>query len=672
MRYVATISLFFISWIASAQIHPDYFLQKAATNYQAQHYDIAIDYAKRALNLDSAQEMAYQLLSSSYLQQSNWSEGLEMARLGLNKFPNATGLHWLMAEAALQTRQYQLAVAHYKLTKTGFFGQKQVGTIKLKKLNLRLGECYTQLANAAMQQGNEQEGLQYFKKANQLLDTHVFSFVNLAFAYAKLQQWDKSLAMAEKGLVQFPANESLIKAKANALYHKKDLGGVEKEYEKLHKSNPNDLDVAIAYGELLMGNQQFQKAAEVYDELLKKYPKNRKIYESLISSNEARLNYEGKVKILRKMLPHFDSAKVYQRIAATYEKMEKWDLVSQYYDTLLSLQPTDTFTIKQKLANVYVQQDSLNKAIIGYEELYQQQPDNVEVLESLAAVYEKTENWEQARKYYQQLETLEKSEKVYTNLGRVSYHQGNEAQALGYYEKSLLINENPESLLGIAKLIRANDQDSALHLAESAFKMAFTTLSQYEKKLNSKLGNDNSIARLLSNKELLKTIEAHEQFATSAFHYLASFKFALVNEQVASLIDDFPKSARVYFLVGEFFYANKKSEKAYQLLTRSAQLNPNFKETQMLLGAIYEERSEYYRSILAYERALTLDVEDNAIYGHLIRVYRAYDKLDLLCEKWMVKYEASDNEEVLRPHLVEALHKAGKVEIAQKIIAEKI
>jgi len=659
-----------LSWFAHAQVHPDYFLQKAAKSYQDKHFEMAIDNARRTLNLDSSEQKAYYILSSSYLQQSNWSEAIASAKLGLQHFPKVVGLHWLLAEGALQSKSFQLAAHHFEQVKNSFSGQTRIGNISSEKLNLRLGECYTQMGNGAVQQGNKKLALDYFKKANHLLEDNAFSYVNLAFAYASLTQWENSLNTAEKGLVQFPDNDGLIKAKASALYQQKDYQGVEKEYAKLYRSNPDDLETAIAYGELLMANQQFQKASELYNELLKKHPKEKKIYESLITSYELRLNYEGKVGILRQMLPHFDKKAIYQRIAATYEDIEKWDKARKYYDTLLILQPDNAFEIEQKLANTYSQQDSLNQAAQHYEDLYRRRPENVSVLKNLAWVYEKNQKWEESLQNYQKLEALEQSAWVYSRLGAVNQRLNEEAVALKYYRKSLAYQENPEALLGISTIIKPSQPDSALHMAEEAFTIAFTKLSQYESRLNSKLGDNKSMASLIGNKELLKEIEAYERLATDAFHQLAAFDFNVVNRQITSLVDEFPKSARVYYLVGEFNYKNHHKERAMSLLQRSAQLNANFKDTHVLLGAIYEERQQYYQSILSYERALTLDNKDDDIYTHLIRLYKSYDKLDLLCDKWIAKYEAAENQEVLRQHLIEVLHKAGKFELAQKIIEE--
>jgi tetratricopeptide (TPR) repeat protein len=673
MRYLLTISFFLLSLAANAQLPPDYFLEKAVQSYQDKDFQSSINYTKSVLKQDSSEQRAYHILSSSYMGQHNWTKGIESAQLGLIHFPNSAGLHWLMAEGALQSKKYQVAATHYEQVKTHFSVQKEIaGGINLKELNLRMGECYTQLGNEAMKQGAEKVTITHFKKANQLLSDNAFSYLNLSFAYAQAEQWNASQKIAEEGLSKFPSNDDLRKAKASALYHKKDYQGVEKEYKKLHESNPRDLTIAIAYGELLMANQQFQKASELYNDLLKSHPKEEKIYESLITSYEARLNYEGKVSILSKMLTHFDNAVIYQRIASTYEQIEQWVKAQMYYDTLLSLHPSNSFEIEKKLAATYVQQDSLDEAALRYKALLQKEPQNTKLLRNLATVYEKDHNWVLSLRYYQQLETLEKSHEVYTKLGKVNYALDNEAEALKYYEKSLVESKSPEALLGVAKIIRATEPDTALFLSEQAFRLAFEELSQYESEINSKLGGNNSMAGLIANKDLLKEIEASEQLATDAFQQLASFDFDQVSKQIASLTDDFPKSARVFYLVGDFYFKNKKEQEAYISLSQSARLNPNFKDTQLLLGAIYEERQDYYQSILSYERALTLDAQDGATYSHLIRLYRAYNKLDLLCEKWLVKYEASNDQEALKPYLLEALHKAGKDEMARKIIQEGI
>ena len=57
-------------------------------------------------------------------------------------------------------------------------------------------------------------------------------------------------------------------------------------------------------------------------------------------------------------------------------------------------------------------------------------------------------------------------------------------------------------------------------------------------------------------------------------------------------------------------------------------------------------------------------------YDHLIDLHQRENNLDELCDVWMSRYRANSRNDVLKEHLIESLHKAGRYEDARQIVAQ--
>ncbi len=598
------------------------------------------------------------------MQVRKWSEAREIIQTGLSHYNDDLGLYWLLGESELQEGHFKEALKSYhRIQKT----TGETGPAKKAHLEKRLGQCYTQLGTRALEGKEKKEALQHFKEANRYLKGEAFSHLNLTLAYGQVGEWVESLNTAKKGLLQFPKHLGLIKAKATALYQLKNYEDLPATFKSLYELQPDDLNVAVTYGELLMSSQQYVKAAEHYDELLKKHPKEKGIYESLINIHESKLYYDGKVQVLNRMLDYFDKVEVYERIAKTYESLENWSITRAYYDTLTGITPRN-ISYPLKRAITYVEEGSLPLAVRALKKVDQNFPNEPTVIEELGRVQEQAGLWSEALVSYQRLLSLNASPKVFTRLGTVNHNLGSDNIAIHFYRKALGLENNIEATLGLSKLIRATQADSSISLAYSAFQLSFDQLEKFEDQLNNRLNGNNGLNTLISNKELLENIKEAETLATESFYHLSSYSTDHVDPLILNLTHSFPNSGRIHYLVGEYQFKHRRKEESLNLLTRSVELDPNSELAHNLLGELYVGKDEQKKAILSFERSLALNNEQPTLYGQLIDLYQDTGQLDLLCQKWLIRYEASQKKDLIKPHLIEALHKAGRYEEAKQII----
>ncbi|MEM7109225.1 MAG: tetratricopeptide repeat protein [Bacteroidota bacterium] len=668
MKFFKLIAIVWISasvFVLQAQVDGRYYLNQGLKLYNAKNYDEAINSLRRSLSVDSSQRKAYHLLAYSYLQLKNWTEAQRFAELGLMRYDQDARLYWLLGESQLQQSNFKDALSSYLRV------EKEAGETAPKKntdLKKRLGQCYSHLGTQAMEAEEKTKAILYFKKANQYLKNDAFTYVNLTLAYGRANEWRESLNTAESGLRLFPKNIALTQAKATAQYQIEDYENLLDSFKKLHLLQPEDLKVAITYGELLMSRQQYVSAAEHYNKLLTDYPKEKSIYESLIHIHESKLYYEGKVEVLNKMLNHFEKVNIYERITETYEIIENWSAARAYYDTLTVLAPEKTSSYQLKIASHYVEEDSLSQAIMILRSLAQKFPNDDEILNELGLAQEKAGVWSEALRSYQRLLEIKATSEVITRLGTAYRKTHHDAEAIHNYRRALAKEKNAEAMLGLSMLIKSSQRDSSINLALDAFQLCFEKLRELEDQLNNRLNGDKSLNSLISNKELLTEIKAVEQRATESFYHLSSYPARQVAPLLLALTQTFPLSARIHYLVAEYEFNRNKKKESEALLSRSIRLDPNREEAHKLLGSLYIDQGDEHNAILSFERCLALNNQQHELYGYLIHLYENTGRLDLLCRKWLIHYNASQEKETIKPHLIEALHKAGRYEEAQQII----
>lgn len=652
-----------------AQVHPEYFLRQGMEVYQEKKFSEAIQYFSTALSLDSSNTSVYYILSAAFLANQEAGKSLRIAKKGMEKFPLESSFYWLAAEAELQLQNFPAALNFYKEVKKHYIKEgKLPQQVNERMLKERIGQLNSQLGSLAAKENNYQKALSYFQEAYRYLPEHPSSYTNLAFTYLQLQRWEQALAVAEKGLLKFPDQQSLIGIKTNALYQKKDYKGLIDEYRKLYQQNPEELEVAITYAELLMADQQYQEAQDFYTRLLEAHPTEKQIYESLIRVYESNLNYPAKVTVLKKMLPHFqEKAPIYQQLSETLSMMEKWKDARAYYDTLLQWSD-DPIAIKEKIAQTYLEQDSLQQAEEIYLALLSSNSEIPELFLQLGKIQEELLRWQEALETYKRWNDLTGSEKSFIRLGFVHEKLGNRDSALKNYETTIRNGTtNPLPFLGVSRLLRQSNLDSSFQLSKNALSLSFEQLKQEEKKVTTLFSGSKSLTELSRQKQVIAEAKKQEEAATEAFDHFTSFDYEKVKPALLTLTEDFRESAKLHFLIGRFYYRNQEYESALQRLNSSVGLYSNMAEAHLLIGKIQRKKENLLQSILAYERVLTLDAKNKEAYQQLIKLYQQEDKLELLSDKWLARYRGDQKNQVLKEYLMEALHKAGKFELAKEI-----
>ena len=643
--------------------------------YNSQQYKKAISDFNNYLAEDSTQERPYVLLSASYIELEKLNSALISIKNGLHHFPASQSLLWLKGEVLLQKKQYDKCLNIYDYIKNNLIAGKSDNIVFNKKqLNIRLGELYRIETGKYFNKKRFNTALTYAKKTKQLFPDSLNSFTNLITIYLKLKKYKKALRISNEGLKKFPANIKLIKLKSTAYYGLKNYKSMLSQYRILYNKNPGDVDIAIVYGELLNINRKYLKANKLFVKLLKEHPRNKKIYNSLFTINENRGNKKGELKVLRMQQKYFPKdTSVYIKIASIYESMNNWKQAGMIYDTLVML-TKDTLRYQTAKAKTFEKRDRLKKSEFLTSEILKRYPDNVKLFNYLGHLQKKQNEWGKALKTYQILNRISPRTKYYINLGLVNEKLQNRNDEYKYYLKAISAGTNdPLPYWGIAKMFfNKSIDDSAFIYSNLALFKSLKSLYQNQnsllKSITSKT-DDNDLTKMKTKKvnAEVKNLQAKKIFT----FFTKNFDEVKVRPVLDSLLNLYPGSGNLLSMEAAYFLSKSDTNKSINLYKEAVNIAPKMRDSQIALANIFMKKGKYKTAIGYYNRAVSLNPSKKDAYEGLIKSYRLLNKLNKLCDLWLIKYINIKNNNAFKESLIEALEKAGRYKDAKKIISGK-
>ena len=660
--------------------HADRYVTQGMKLYGEEEYERAIVEFERALSLDSLQLRAYVFLTSSYLNVKHPSRAEDIARSGLRWFPHNTDLQFLLAESLLPLQMLDDALAVYirLLDSIGKGDVKGFMNIKTDYLKQRIGHIHLWKGEKASYENETMDAIRSYTNALNYIPDSLVVYHNLAYLYLQKEQWSNALEIVGSGMKLYPNNQSLLRMKAYAAYRLNDLTKLESAYEKLYVVDPRNIDDALTYAEILLQNQKVLEAYAMYETLLERHPRERKVYRALIDLYARQLNLRAKLEILKRKMEAFPyDLEILRRIAETNEYLGRWEDARAVYDTLLR-ETGDTLQIYMAKAQTFLEEYNLESAMMLYESLYYIYPEDHELLYLSGKLYEKLERWEEALDMYEKLTSLSEDPHSYQRMGWIYENLDQPELAMQSYQNALDAHTNhPLPYYRLSKLLTQRDglDNRSYKLALKAVRTGFGEIKKIqEEKYGLLMGkaSEVSIDRLGDSRVIAEQLDDLNEVTEEGFYYfIRKFSPEKVTPVIEELLFDYPGSTRLYYLAGTYYQMIGDVTNALQCFTESVEVNPEFRESHVALGKIYESKGDIQQSIISYERAISLDPEEADAYRALINLYRKNGNLDALCDRWLARYRSRSDNAVLREHLIEALHKAGRHKEAREIIEDR-
>jgi tetratricopeptide (TPR) repeat protein len=319
---------------------------------------------------------------------------------------------------------------------------------EIESVQLRIADVSTNSMEAYnyFLQGREEFEKRYYddsrkflEKAIELDSTYAAAYLYLAWVYDNLKYIEKELNAYEKAKI----------------FSKKAT-----EKERLY--------IEASYAERI--EKLPDKRFSILNQMVKKFPREKRIYISLGSYYRHKLMYKEAVLNLNKALeldPEFGQA--INLLATTYSDMKNYDKAIEYYNRYASVFPGDADPF-ESIGDLYFNLGELNKALESFKKALEIKPDFGSGLR-IAYIYVLKENYTEAIKWLDHyISTIPSPIQAYGYIWKGIYHS-----FLGQYKQSL----NDISMMqGIMKSV-GNEEKIA---TGSMFKgMIYLDMGDYEK-----------------------------------------------------------------------------------------------------------------------------------------------------------------------------------------------
>ena len=327
---------------------------------------------------------------------------------------------------------------------------------KLAQANSWDGRILSMLAEFYIIEGKNTEALKTYKKIQEIDPDNAYIDISLADFYRQRGEMDKAAAALKKGFANpYLDADTKIQVMMSFYSQVKDYTGIQKDVAELAgilaTAHPNEPRVMMFQGEILMMDENYKEAKEVFASVVQTDPGKYQVWENLIRCCAILEDYEDLAKYSQQAvelfpvqpLPHYFSG------VANY-------MLKNYEEAIKSLQTGvkiiagDKNLVSDFYSLIGDAQHSSGKneeSFAAYELSLKANPDNALVLNNYAYHLSlATLQLEKASQMAQKAVILVPGNSYYLDTyAWVLYKQGNYTEALNYVEQALKFSTDKSS-----------------------------------------------------------------------------------------------------------------------------------------------------------------------------------------------------------------------------------
>ena len=481
------------------------------------------------------------------------------------------------------------------------------------------------------------------------------------------EKWEEADGAVDAGLIHFPNSENLLLMKAQVLEQSGKTDDMKDILERLYETDPANMNRAVLYGKALLKANEADKANRFFQDKINKYPEERLLYEALLDMNRQRFNQAGVLEVLRLQKEQFpEDDKVQVEYGLELITAQRYEQAAAYFDSLAVTYNNPEYG--QIAARSWLYDEDLDEAETEYRKQLKHWPDYSPLLEDFGRVLKKNGKTKEAKDVFQSYLSNNESAII-----RMEY-----AELLETYpeKEGILLPLNQTLYEGWAQWLLIKDRKGDLQQED---KPHYTNILK-------------GMIRFYENRQVLVRDEVQSGLETlrapdpPIFQTSAEFK-KITNELREFItflgdrlsvdmaldimqqgLDEYPESALLIHHKGLLFYQDNRFEHALEHFENAARIQNNNKETHLYLGHIYNEFDQFEKSVLSYERVLTINPENRQAYRSLIRLHQENGELEQLGSRWMQRYQHQKKNEILKDFLIDALHRADRFDEARALL----
>jgi tetratricopeptide (TPR) repeat protein/glycosyltransferase involved in cell wall biosynthesis len=338
------------------------------------------------------------------------------------------------------------------------------------------------------------------------------------------------------------------------------------------------------------------------------------------------------------------------------------------YQEILQQQPEDINALNMLGALLY-QENRYEEALSQFQQVLKLQPDSPDAYNSLGVVLKAQGKAEAAADYYRKaLERRSDHPEVLNNLGNALKEMGDLQGAIATYEKSLAIKPNyaeAHNNLGVAYKDQENLDAAQRHYEEAIalkpnYAEAHNNLgivlglqgkfeeaeSYFRQAIRLRSGYLEAHSNLGG---LLQRLERHDE-AADQYHIVLQLK---------------PNTPETHHSLGTVLQHQGKLEEALVQYQKALELRPNYPEAHSNSGNVLLAQGKSEAAIASYRQALELRPDYPEVCNNLGNALQQQDQIEAAMDSYRQAIE-------LRPHFAEALSNLGALLKDKKQFASAI
>lgn len=655
--------------VIGQQIHQLYQerYSQALKAYEEERYIVAIDMLEELLEFPVDSSEPWIVLTSGYAALHDFKNALNTLDRAIKLFPETIPLFQLKSQIYFETGEYEKALSTmYRvselLKKDGDnYADLSINNARVASLNAHLGSI-------EVQNNKLESAADFFKEAIRLEPDSLYHHTNLIFALAESGQIHEALEVTDRAIQRFSANSDLLKIKAALISRTDDLTSLEQILAAIIREEPDNTEIAANYVWVLLNNQNFAEANRITEEILLNKNLGSTRYIHLAEAFENAGFTAGQIGIWRQYLIEFpDDHEVWFKKAGLLHQTGEMEEAEIIYKRLA--ETGDGLQAKKLLAALYIDMDRVERAVEMYTTLTEQYPEKRDLHWSRASLLMEMQLWDEAIEPLETILGLQEDNKYWYEWANTLMQAGYRDEALRVYQA--LVEEgyyHPTIFLELARGdLEIPGLGSGCEMKQSAMKLVLRQIVSEQQSLLLTL--QEGVFEPLNDRQPGEVNLRQLEEITDAF--LELILFGCDSDQALHFIEElihlYGNSGNIQLLTASFFDRLGEKERALSHALLAVELSPNSIDTHMMHATLLAKINQSDEAAQAYEKILALDPYHEEAYAALLRIYRNTNRMDELCDRWMVRYQTDRNNEVLKTYLNEALIRAGRWADAQKL-----
>ncbi len=640
-------------------------LQKAATLYTSGKYEEAGKLFESIINAGNASKEVYSGAIDCALKLKQYGKASALTESALAKFGSNYDLELLQAQLYNQLGNTAKSIS--ALEKTVKRYPDSTG------LKITLSDLYTLRGSELYQNKKMEESAAALTTALRYNPKNPDARKNLIIIYLQEKKYKEALPYSKDAYRLFPNDKIIRQLYFETLIGLENFAEAVKVSEQIVKNSPDDIQAGLNNALLYRYNQEPQKALDKYAELRQKFPGSKEVYQAEISFLELASRYDTIIARYREFLVLNPGDKdMIIGLGKTYETRKSYDTARTVYSELIE---KDIYRDAQLLiAETYVKENKNDTAISVYQKYLISGGKNPDAFTRINELLIKADRTAESREYLLRAVSVHPSKTEFTVSLAKSYYYGNQPDsAMMWLEKvKNFYLEFPE-IPYITALIYLDRKDTsrALFQLTRAIKYSLEQTQKIQAQILGAVSGNN-----INNPDSVETAKS-KGAELDAVTALLKDSFKRLKElqkpesyisTLKKLITDLPSAALLYLQRAKYLEETGSLTEAAEDYETALILSPSSDEVQMAAGNYYESRGENEKALIAFRKASSLNKKLSYPYSKIIDLAQKLGTLNEICDYWLKLYETDLKNSILREHLIEALHKAGRMKEAEKVI----